>query len=113
VLRIDDSGDGRAREHGRAVPTAPEGLGMIAKVSRSARRGKSADPGDAAATRSTPRTGGGGFSAWGGAETEAAEDPGDRQLVGDEGDRTHALAAAGADERVDLADLGDQPHRGG
>jgi hypothetical protein len=49
----------------------------------------------------------------GGAETEVVEVLGDRELVGDGGNPAHALAAAGADERVDLVDLGDQPRPGG
>ena len=46
----------------------------------------------------------------GAAEAEVVEDLADRHLVGHEGDEAHALAAASADERVDLVDSGDQPY---
>jgi hypothetical protein len=39
---------------------------------------------------------------------EVIEEHPDRQLVGDEGDRAHALAATSAQERIDLVHLGDQ-----
>jgi hypothetical protein len=43
------------------------------------------------------------------AETRVVEDLADRHLVGHERDQAHALAAAGAEERVRPVDLGDQP----
>jgi hypothetical protein len=42
-------------------------------------------------------------------EAEVVEDSPDRELIG-EGDELHPLGAAGADERVDLVDLGDHPY---
>jgi len=41
-------------------------------------------------------------------EPEVVEDPPDRDLIAQKGDRSHALAATGADERIDLVDLGDE-----
>jgi hypothetical protein len=38
-----------------------------------------------------------------------AEDSADRVLIAHEGKDAHALAAAGADERVHLVDIGDHP----
>jgi hypothetical protein len=42
------------------------------------------------------------------AEAEVVEDLPDRRRVGDEADDTHSLAGLGADQRIDLVDLGDQ-----
>jgi hypothetical protein len=44
------------------------------------------------------------------AEPEVVEDPADRKLLSDEGENAHALATAGAEERVHLVDL--RPRKG-
>jgi hypothetical protein len=46
-------------------------------------------------------------------EAEVVEDPPDGHLVSDERDEAHALATAGAHERIDLVDLRDQPRPAG
>jgi len=48
-----------------------------------------------------------------GGEAEVVEDPADGDLIGQECDRLHLLAAAGADEGIDLVHLGDETGPGG
>jgi hypothetical protein len=49
-----------------------------------------------------------GFGRFGWAESEVVENPSDRELICEEGDGLHLLAAASADERIHLVDLGDE-----
>jgi hypothetical protein len=44
-----------------------------------------------------------------GLKAEVVQDASDGEGVGHEGDDAHALAAAGAEERIHLVDLGDEP----
>jgi len=47
------------------------------------------------------------------AKAEVVEDLPDRELIGEEGCHLHRPAAASADERIDLVDLGDEAGPGG
>jgi hypothetical protein len=46
------------------------------------------------------------------AKAEVVEDLPDRELIAQEGDHLHLLAAASADERIHLVDLGDEARDG-
>ena len=48
-----------------------------------------------------------------GAQAEVIQDPADGELIGQESDRLHLLAAACADERIHLVHLGDQARPAG
>jgi hypothetical protein len=54
-----------------------------------------------------------GFVQWRRAEAEVIEEPPDGKLIGQVGNHLHVLAAATADERVYLVDLGDEASPGG
>lgn len=68
-------------------------------------------PSPCSATRRISRTGGGLFC--GGECRPLVEDSPDRELIGQEGDHAHPLAAASADERIHLVGPGDQTRPSG